>query len=125
MSAVVEGAACRANISGPGRRRRATVSAVFGLISVGALVGAVVLGASWPWRLTIGLPAAAAAISGLQVRRNTCVAHAATGSFEHEDFTTTKVEAAFAEASRRVAATIVRDGVLLGLAVSAIAVLLP
>jgi hypothetical protein len=89
------------------------------------LFAAVALGASGPWRLSVGLPAAAAAISGLQVRRNTCVAHGATGSFEHEDFTTTKVEAAFAEASRRVAATIVRDGVLVGVAVSVLAVLLP
>ena len=58
------------------------------------------------------LPAGAALVSGLQVRRNTCVAHAATGVFENEDFSTTKVEEEFAAASRRVAATIWRDAIL-------------
>jgi hypothetical protein len=53
----------------------------------------------------------AAAVSGLQVRRNTCVAHAVAGTFEDEAMRARRVEAEAAAASRRVAATIVRDGV--------------
>ncbi len=51
-------------------------------------------------------------VSVLQVSRNTCVAHAATGVIENEDFSTRKVEADFAEASRRVAKTMWRDAAI-------------
>lgn len=121
---VVVGAACRPNISGPGRRRRTAVAVGLGVVALGLWVGLMVAGASWPWRLLVGLPAGVAVLSGLQVRRNTCVAHAAAGTFEHEDFSTTKVEAEFAAASRRVAATITRDGVLVGVAVAVLAALI-
>ena len=103
---------CRPNFSAAGRARRLRVAQIGALITVGLLVALVVTDAGWPWRLLVGLPAGAALVSGLQVRRNTCVAHAATGVFENEDFTTTKVEEEFAAASRRVAATIWRDAVL-------------
>ena len=83
---------CRPNFSAAGRARRLRVAQVGAVIAVGLLVALVVSGAGWPWRLLVGLPAGAALVSGLQVRRNTCVAHAATGVFENEDFTTTKVE---------------------------------
>lgn len=112
MSAVQQGAMCRPNFSAAGRARRLRVAQIGALITVGLLVALVVTDAGWPWRLLVGLPAGAALVSGLQVRRNTCVAHAATGVFENEDFTTTKVEEEFAAASRRVAATIWRDAVL-------------
>ncbi|MFT3711595.1 MAG: hypothetical protein QM817_28495 [Archangium sp.] len=119
--AIMEGAACRANFSGAGRRRRRTISLVLSVVSVALFVTFMVLGVAWEWRLLVALPAMSAAISGLQVTRNTCVAHAATGTFEHEDFSTTKVDAALAEASRKVAKTIYRDGVLTGAAVALLA----
>jgi hypothetical protein len=72
------------------------------------------VGAGWPVRLLLALPAMLGFVTYLQVTRNTCVAHARTGTLEHEDFSVTKVDAALAEASRKVAKTIVRDGVLLG-----------
>jgi len=122
---IAEGTACRANISGPGRRRRTQFSAVFAVIALASLVGVVAAHASWPWRLLVGLPTAMAVLSGLQVRRNTCVAHAMKGTFEHEDFSTTKVEEEFAAASRKVAATITRDGVIAGVVVAVLAVLIP
>jgi hypothetical protein len=81
-----------------------------------------VLGVRWELRLLLGFPAMTAAISGLQVTRNTCVAHAAAGTFEHEDFSTTRADAALAEASRKVAKTIYRDGVLTGAAVALLGV---
>jgi hypothetical protein len=121
---IAAGAACRANISGPGRRRRTRVAAVLGVLTFVLLVGMVLTGTRAPWRLLVGLPAAAAVMTGLQVRRNTCVAHAAAGTFEHEDFSVTKVEAEFAAASRKVAGTIARDAVLVGVAVAVIAALL-
>lgn len=120
-AAIAEGASCRPNFSAAGRRRRKNVAigaAVFAVALLGALIAA---DTSWAVRLVVALPAMVAAISGLQVSRNTCVAHAATGSFEHEDFSLTKVDEVFAAASRRVAATIYRDGVLTGVVAGALA----
>lgn len=115
-----EGATCRPNFSAAGRRRRARVAWAGAVLAVLALAALVALGAPWPWRLLVALPAGAAFVSGLQVRRNTCVAHARTGRFENEDFTTTKVDAAFAAASRRVAAGIWRDALGLTALVAAL-----
>lgn len=123
--AVIEGPVCRANFSSSGRRRRKRIAIAAAVFSV-ALLGAMVFaGARWELRLLVGLPAMTAAISGLQVRRNTCVAHAAAGTFEHEDFSTTKVDAALAEASRKVARTIYRDGLLTGVGAALVAASLP
>jgi hypothetical protein len=119
--AIVEGAACRANFSGAGRKRRRNIASALAVLSVNLLVMCVVFGLRWELRLLIAVPAMAAAISGLQVTRNTCVAHAATGTFEHEDFSTTRVDAALAAASRKVAKTIYRDGLLIGLAAGLLA----
>lgn len=113
---ISEGAACRPNFSGPGRRRRRNVaigSAVLGLVVLGVMMAFHV--SAWV-RLLVALPFMTAAITGLQVTRNTCIAHARTGMFENDDFTTTKVDEAFAEASRRVARTIFRDGAAIGAA---------
>lgn len=118
---ISEGAACRPNFSASGRRRRKNVAIGAAVFAVVLLGGLIVAGASWPVRLVVALPAMMAAITGLQVTRNTCVAHAATGSFENEDFSLTKVDEAFAAASRRVAATIYRDGVLTGVVAGALA----
>jgi hypothetical protein len=109
---VDEGAMCRPNFSAAGRKRRTLVAQIAGALAVVLLVSLVAVDAWWPLRLLVALPAGAAFVSGLQVRRNTCVAHAATGSFENEDMTLTKVDEAFAAASRRVASTIWRDSVL-------------
>lgn len=122
MSAeVLEGASCRPNFGAAGRRRRRNVAIGGALVALALFVGLVAVGASGPTRLLVALPATLAAISGLQVRRNTCVAHAATGSFEHDDFSLTRVDAAFATASRKVAATIYRDGLLTGVGVAVLA----
>lgn len=91
------------------------ISAVIAVALLAVMIG---LDVAWPLRLLVGLPAGGAFISGLQVTRNTCVAHAATGSFEGEDMKLTKVDAVFAEASRKVARTIWRDGALGALAVA-------
>ncbi|MFO0594090.1 MAG: hypothetical protein U0228_02265 [Myxococcaceae bacterium] len=118
--AIAEGAACRANFSGPGRRRRRNVAIGAAVIGVALFAGLIATHAGAYVRLLVALPFMMAAISGLQVTRNTCVAHAAAGTFEHEDFSTTKVDAALAEASRKVAKTIYRDGVLVGLLTAAL-----
>jgi hypothetical protein len=117
---IAVGATCRPNFSAAGRRRRKTAAQVAGVIAVIALVALVYFDASWLWRLLVGLPAAGALVSGLQVTRNTCVAHAATGSFENEDLSLTKVDEEFAAASRRVAKTIWRDALLGGVLVAAL-----
>jgi len=106
-----EGASCRPNFSGPGRKRRRNIAIAGAVLTVLFLGTAIALDLSWPLRLLIAIPAGMAFVSGLQVTRNTCVAHAATGRFENDDFTTSKVEdEAFLAASREVAATIWRDG---------------
>jgi hypothetical protein len=109
---LVMGASCRPNFSGAGRRRRRNAAIAMSVVAVLMLVAFVALDVSWPVRLLLGVPVGGALISELQVRRNTCVAHAATGVIENEDFSTTKVEEEFAAASRKVAATIWRDGVI-------------
>ncbi len=109
------GAACKPNISFAGRRMRRR----FGLLGIAIVV--VVLGAAvalrwpWYWRALLCIPVALSAISFLQARRGTCVSRAAEGTFEHEDFSTTKLPDTEVANSRRAAAAIVRDAVLIGL----------
>jgi hypothetical protein len=91
------------------------VATALTLVTVALFVALLAAHASAWVRLCVALPAACAAIVWLQLRRNTCIAHAAAGTTEHEDFSATKVDAALAEASRRVARTILRDGLLFGL----------
>lgn len=118
----MEGAVCVPNFSASGRRRRTQVAIA---LSIGTVVAAIAtLGAPWWARAAVGALAAGAAISGLQVRRNTCVVRAMEGTFEGEDFRRTKVDAAIAAESRRVALTIQRDGLLVGVAVGAALALL-
>lgn len=109
---VVEGAVCQPNFSAAGRRRR-TQFAWIGAISAVVLLAVLLwIDAPWPLRLLVGLPAAVGITSGLEVRRNTCVLHAAAGTFEGDDFRRKRVEAEIAAASRRVAAGIWRDGAI-------------
>jgi hypothetical protein len=114
------GATCRPNFSAAGRRRRKRASQIAGVLALLTLGALVYFDAAWPWRLLVGLPAAGCLVSGLQVTRNTCVAHAATGSFENEDMSLTKVDEELAAASRRVAATIWRDALLGGAVIAAL-----
>ncbi len=120
--AIVEGAACRPNFSAAGRKRRRNAAVISGVVAVVGLAAAIVLNVPPLLRLLVALPAMFSVICGLQVTRNTCVAHARTGSVEGEDFSLTKADAEFAEASKRVAATIMRDGVIAGVAFGAVAV---
>jgi hypothetical protein len=106
---------CRPNISRAGRIRRTRIG--YGMVGFGLVLFAVTLGlhAAWWARALVFLPAMMAAITLLQVSRNTCVAHAAKGTFEHDDFSTTPQSDEDAAASKRVAATIYRDAFGIGL----------
>lgn len=110
-----DGAICIPNFSGPGRVRRRRV-AIAMLVIGGVLFVALTATHAAPLvRALVGLPVAGAAISYLQVTRNTCIAHARTGTIEQDDFSTLPAPEVQLAASRRVATTIVRDGLLLGL----------
>src|SRR3954467_14691032 len=109
-------AACRPNISGAGRRRRLRIGYIATVVSLGLLALFIARGSAWYLRALIFVPAGLAAVSLLQVRRNTCVARAAEGTFEHEDFSRTPAPADDVAASRRVAAGVRRDSLLIALA---------
>ncbi|HTA20954.1 MAG TPA: hypothetical protein VK989_16785 [Polyangia bacterium] len=120
---VEEGAACRPNISPAGVRRRlrfAWSSVVFGVV---ILAGLAAIHARWYARLVIFLPAVMATVGFLQARRQTCVARAAEGTFEHDDFSKTKAPDEDVRRSRVVAATVNRDSILIGLAAAVLAAL--
>lgn len=116
-----EGAVCKPNISARGRRLRRRI----GYVAIGLALGvaALTIGLHAPWflRALVFIPAAGAAVTLLQVRRNTCVARAKEGTFEHDDMSKTAAAEDEVAASRRVAATIQRDGLLIGAASAAVA----
>jgi hypothetical protein len=112
---------CKPNFSRAGRIRRQRVGIAGIVITVGLGIVFAALHTGWYVRSLVFVPAAMAAVTLLQVTRNTCVAHAAKGNFENEDFSTTKQDDADAAASRRVAATIYRDAILIGIVVAAVA----
>jgi hypothetical protein len=114
-------AVCKPNISGPGRVRRLRAGWVLAVVSLVWAAALIALHTSSTWRLSLFFPTQAAATTFFQVTRNTCVAHALQGTFEHADFSKTKVDEADAAASRRVAFTIYRDGILIGLICAALA----
>ena len=114
-------AACRPNISGAGRRRRLRIGYVATVLSLALLALFVARGSAWYLRAIVFVPAGLAAVSLLQVRRNTCIARAAEGTFEHEDFSRTPAPADDVAASRRVAAGIRRDSLLIALASAIVA----
>ena len=99
-------AVCRPNISGAGRRRRTRIGYLTVMVTLLLLGVFLAAGVSWYWRALICLPAAMAAVCFLQVSRNTCIARAAEGTFEHEDLSRTKAPDDEVVASRRVAALI-------------------
>ena len=109
------------NFSATGRTRRLQVGWSALVVTVVSFVGVVLFHAHPALRALVGLPAMTTAITLLQVRRNTCVKHAGSGTFEHEDFKTSSLDPAIADKHRAVAATIFRDGVLIGVVVAALA----
>lgn len=114
--------ACKANISASGRRRRMRFGNQWLIVSVALLIVLVVLRVPWYAGLLMFIPASLAAVGLLQARRNTCVMRAKEGTFEHEDFSTTKAPEDEVTASRAMAATINRDTVLVGLGSAALGV---
>jgi hypothetical protein len=112
---------CRPNISPAGKRRRSRIGYLAVALSLGLAGVLVALRTPWYARLPVGLPAALAAVAFLQVRRNTCIARAAEGTFEHDDFSKTPAPPDEVAASRRVAAGIRRDSALIGLLCAAVA----
>jgi hypothetical protein len=118
----VAAASCKANISAAGRRKRVRVGTLSLIVSIALLILFVALRASWAWRLLLFFPTSMMAVGFLQARRNTCIARAAEGTFEHDDFSTTKAPDYEVAASRVVAAGIRRDMVLIGVVGAAIGV---
>lgn len=92
------------------------------IVSVALLIVLIVLRVPWYAGLLMFIPASLAAVGFLQARRNTCVMRAKEGTFEHEDFSTTKAPDDEVAASRAMASTINRDTILVGLAGAAIGV---
>ena len=113
---------CKPNISTAGRRRRIRFGNQGLVPSVALLVVLVVFRVRWYWGLTMFFPTALSAVGFLQANRHTCVMRAKEGTFEHEDFSTTKAPDEEVAASRVVASGINRDTVLVGLAGAAIGV---
>jgi hypothetical protein len=113
---------CKPNISGAGRRRRKNVALMAAIVSVVGLGLMLAMGANATTRAMIGFPVFMTALCVLQVKRNTCVKHAASGMFENSDFSTTPSQETDAKNSRRVALTIWRDSALVALLVVALAV---
>ncbi len=89
--------------------------------AVGVALGAAGVALHWPWyaRAAVFFPAALAAVGFLQATRNTCIARANEGTFEHDDFSTTKAPDDEVAASRKVAATIKRDALVIGIVAAA------
>jgi hypothetical protein len=114
--------ACKANISPSGRRRRTRFGNQWLVVSVALLVVLVVMRVPWYGGLALFVPVALSAVGFLQASRNTCVMRAKEGTFEHDDFSTTKAPDEEVAASRAVAAKINRDVVLIGLAGAAIGI---
>jgi hypothetical protein len=111
-----DGSLCKPNISGTGIRRRARLGAVSAFLAVVLASSIVAARPRWGWCFTVFVPAALAAVNFLQAGRKTCVARAAEGTFEHEDFSTTPAAEDDAVRSREVATKITRDSMLIGFA---------
>jgi hypothetical protein len=116
---LIEGQVCQPNISASGIRFRTRVG------YAGATIAAGLLGASlalhWPWylRAVVFLPVAISSFGFLQVRNRTCVARAREGTFEHEDMSVkTKADDAEVAVSRKMAAIITRNVLLIATGVA-------
>lgn len=113
---------CKPNISASGRRRRELLG-VAGLIAAIAVGGALIaFHAAWYWRaIGVFVPTVVAAVGWLQARRFTCIARAREGTYEDDDGKTTKMAELDVRASRKVARTISRDVLLIGVLAAAMA----
>ena len=112
---------CVPNIAPAGRRRRTRFGYQLAAISIAGVGAGLIFRAPWFVRAAVFLPAASAALSLLQVRRDTCVLRAHEGTIEHDDFTTEPAPPADLAVSRRIARGITRDSILIGLAAGALA----
>lgn len=111
---------CKPNINARGRRQRRVVGTISAILCGLLWLSFVRSGAPAMLRLSLFFPAAMTAVTLLQVRRNTCVAHAASGRREG-DRGLEEAPPDEVAASRRVARTIYRDGALIGVVVAALA----
>jgi hypothetical protein len=111
-----EGAVCRPNISPRGRRMRRYFGAVMLAVSLGMLAALIRWHAWWPSRALLFFPVYLAAVGFFQASRNTCVARAKEGMFEHDDMSKTPAASDDVAASREVARGIQRDAALVGAA---------
>jgi hypothetical protein len=125
MPAVAASADCEPNISPRGRRRRRRFGFQLSAVALLMLGGFVALGAAWYWRSLMFIPATLAAYGFLQAHRNTCVLRAKEGTFENDDYSTTAADPDEVAVSRRVAAGIRRDAVLIGLVAAVLSMSLP
>jgi hypothetical protein len=113
--------ACTPNIAGSGRRRRRQFGYIAAGLAFALAIAFIVTHVAWFVRLVVFLPTTMAAIGLLQASRSTCLAHAAKGTVEHEDFSTTPASEEEISASRLVAAGIRRDSFLIGVAAAVVA----
>jgi hypothetical protein len=117
VAVMPDGGECRPNISKAGIRRRIGIGVVSTGLTLLLVASLFVARARWFWCLTVFAPAFAAAIGFLQAARKTCVARAAEGTFEHDDFSKTRAAEDDVVRSREVAAAIMRHSVLIGFVV--------
>jgi len=118
---VAEASPCTPNIAPAGIRRRERFGLQWAAIAM-ATAGAGVF-FRWPLlaRAAVFIPAALSATGYLQARRNTCVLRAKEGTIERDNFSTEPAPMADVIESRRVAAGITRDAILIGVGAGALA----
>jgi hypothetical protein len=109
-----EGAVCRPNISPRGRRLRRRFGVAMVIASVALLAAFMHFHTWWPLRALVFFPMLMAGYGFFQASRNTCLARAKEGMFEHDDLSKTPAAPDDAAASRKVARGIERDSALLG-----------
>ena len=114
-------AACAPNIATAGRRRREQFGRQWAALALVALAAGVAFRLPWLVRALLVVPAWLSAVGFLQARRSTCLLRVRQGTLERDDFTTEPASAEAVAASRKVAATIQRDALLIGLGAGAIA----
>lgn len=113
---------CKPNISAAGRKRRMNVGYAALVVGIGLLGTGIAMHWAWYLRTLVFLPSALSAIGFLQATRHTCVARASEGTFENDDFSTTPAPSDEVAASRKVASSIKRDALLVGLVCAALSV---
>jgi hypothetical protein len=112
---------CVPNIAPAGIRRRRRFGFQWAGISIAAAGAGMILRAPWIARAAVFLPAALSATGFLQASRTTCVLRARQGTVEHEDFSTEPAPGVELATSRKVARSITRDAILIGIGAAALA----